>query len=204
MSDTMVGKWPHHVGCQPAPYGDEASYCAGAEWLKGLSRVDDRGCGLAWFERVMWKVDPACYVANLDGSGGPGSNRQIVDLAQYVSPLSGVPGIFMRHVLEHNHEWKAVLECACKSFTKRMFLVLFTPLCPECDPGPHDLYAAKFNPAHCPTCPPDHPGSRYVAWSFRESDITNILKSHDLKWTRETILSPKVEFNLEHLFRIER
>jgi hypothetical protein len=196
MSDSMVGRWPHHVNAQPAPYGGQESYWYGASWLKGLGRVEDRGCGLGWFRGIMARVDRSCAVIDIDGSGGP-TERIIADLAEYITHPPGTPGIFMRHVLEHNERWAEVLDCACRSFTKRMFLVLFTPLCPECDAGPHDLYAGKFGADYLSK-------GGYIALSFRESDITNVLDSHKLRWQRETILSPGVEFNLEHLFCIER
>jgi hypothetical protein len=48
----------------------------------------------------------------------------VVDLVQY---RSSVPGIFMRHILEHNYEWARVLDNALASFTQRMALILFTP-----------------------------------------------------------------------------
>ena len=44
-----------------------------------------------------------------------------------MSTRSTVPGIFMRHILEHNYEWARILDNALVSFTKRMALILFTP-----------------------------------------------------------------------------
>jgi hypothetical protein len=48
----------------------------------------------------------------------------VVDLVEY---RSGVSGIFMRHILEHNYEWARILDNALASFTQRMALILFTP-----------------------------------------------------------------------------
>jgi len=48
----------------------------------------------------------------------------VVDLVAY---RSHVPGVFMRHVLEHNDEWARILDNAVASFTERMALILFTP-----------------------------------------------------------------------------
>jgi hypothetical protein len=48
----------------------------------------------------------------------------VVDLVAY---RSRVPGVFMRHVLEHNYEWTWILDNAVASFTERMVLILFTP-----------------------------------------------------------------------------
>ena len=49
---------------------------------------------------------------------------EVVDLVTY---RSTVPGIFMRHVLEHNDDWARILDNALASFRERMALILFTP-----------------------------------------------------------------------------
>jgi hypothetical protein len=59
----------------------------------------------------------------VDGSASPRC-AEVVDLVEY---RSTVPGIFMRHVLEHNYEWARILDNAVASFTERMALILFTP-----------------------------------------------------------------------------
>jgi hypothetical protein len=48
----------------------------------------------------------------------------VVDLVAY---RSTVPGLFMRHILEHNYAWAQILDNALASFTERMALILFTP-----------------------------------------------------------------------------
>jgi hypothetical protein len=48
----------------------------------------------------------------------------VVDLVAY---RSRVPGVFIRHVLEHNDAWARILDNAVASFTERMVLILFTP-----------------------------------------------------------------------------
>jgi hypothetical protein len=48
----------------------------------------------------------------------------VVDLVTY---RSRVPGVFLRHVLEHNEAWARILDNAVASFTDRMVLILFTP-----------------------------------------------------------------------------
>jgi hypothetical protein len=52
-----------------------------------------------------------------------------------------VPGIQMRHVLEHNGEWQVILRNALNDFTKRMALVVHIPLSPDAD---HYLAPAVF------------------------------------------------------------
>jgi hypothetical protein len=59
----------------------------------------------------------------IDGTASPRS-AEVVDLVTY---RSTVPGVFMRHILEHNYEWAQILDNALASFTERMALILFTP-----------------------------------------------------------------------------
>lgn len=119
-----VGKWDkwYENVKNPEPYGDTETYKLGGEFLESCTTVEDWGCGKGWF-RQFYKGN---YVG-LDGSHSKFADK-IVDLAKYTS---SVPGIYMRHVLEHNYEWEAILNNALDSFTERMCLVLFTP-------WPHD------------------------------------------------------------------
>jgi hypothetical protein len=53
---------------------------------------------------------------------------ETVDLCCY---RSNVDGVFMRHVLEHNYNWRAILRNALDSAQRRCAIVLFTPLADE-------------------------------------------------------------------------
>lgn len=114
--------WYGQVTDQPQPYADTVTYRLGADWLAGCGLVEDWGCGLGWLRTLI----PAERYRGLDGTASPFAD-EVVDLAAY---RSSVPGVFMRHVLEHNHAWEAVLDNAVTSFTKRMALILFTPMAP--------------------------------------------------------------------------
>lgn len=120
----MIGKWADWYQrldlSKPLPYGDSKSYILGADWLKDCSLVEDWGCGTGWLRTL---IAPERY-RGLDGTETPFSD-EVVDLTQY---RSQVPGLFMRHVLEHNYEWGKVLDNALASFTERMVLILFTPM----------------------------------------------------------------------------
>ena len=49
----------------------------------------------------------------------------VADLTEYHSTTAG---LLLRHVLEHNHRWADVLDNAIASFTRRLAVVLYTPL----------------------------------------------------------------------------
>lgn len=109
----MIHKWPH----KPR-YGVEDSYPIGMKWLDDCKVVEDWGCALC-HAKTYRKGD---YVG-IDGT--PGKADVIADLSTY---KSNVEGVFMRHILEHNPDWRAILANALGSFTKRMTLITFRPL----------------------------------------------------------------------------
>ena len=100
------------------PYGDDVTYIKGMEWLNGCAVVEDWGCGTAFAEQF-------CTGSYRGVDGAPSKYTwKVADLRTYTSK---VPGIFMRHVLEHNIEWELILRNALESFTQRMCLIIFTP-----------------------------------------------------------------------------
>jgi hypothetical protein len=118
---TNLGKWTawYRDSQEPWPYGDTTSYEIGAAWLAGCALIEDWGCGAGWLSTV---IPPERY-RGLDGSASPFCDA-VVDLTTY---HSRVPGVFLRHVLEHNDAWAQILDNALASFTERMVLILFTP-----------------------------------------------------------------------------
>lgn len=117
-----LGKWDRWYRglTDPQPYGDDTTYREGADFLAPCRLVEDWGCGKGWMSQF---VPPERY-RGIDGSATPFA-AEVADLATY---RSEVPGIFMRHVLEHDHRWADILEGAVASFTERLCVVLFTPL----------------------------------------------------------------------------
>lgn len=105
-------KWPH-----AQRYGSEDSYRIGMEWLDKCSLVEDWGCGPAYSRKYRKGI-----YKGIDGTEG--YCDLVSELTEYKSKT---PGLFMRHVLEHNREWKKILENALDSFTERMSLIFFTP-----------------------------------------------------------------------------
>ena len=80
------------------------------------------GCGTGGFKLFFIKNNNLNRYINVDSSKTPFADIK-TDILGY---NSNIDGIFMRHVLEHNYEWKQLLENVCKSFTQKMCLVLFT------------------------------------------------------------------------------
>jgi hypothetical protein len=108
---------------RPPPYADTETYRLGADWLARCALVEDWGCGKGWLRTLV----AAGRYRGIDGSRTPFAD-EVTDLASY---RSEVPGIFMRHVLEHDFRWQRILDNALASFTDRMALILFTPLVAE-------------------------------------------------------------------------
>src|SRR5262249_1974377 len=104
---------------RPRRPGCDTTYKRGAAYLAGVGRVEDWGCGTAYFKRF---VPPGQYLGiDRDASGGC---DQVADLAGYTSTTAG---IFLRHVLEHDPRWRSILRNALASFRRRMVVVVHTP-----------------------------------------------------------------------------
>ncbi len=110
-----VGLWHDwNAGADPAPYSDSLTYELGAQFLESCSLVEDWGCGRGWMKQRVEAL--GCSYRGVDGSPSPFASIW-ADLVHYHSV---VPGIFMRHVLEHNRDWPEILDNAVGSFTRRM------------------------------------------------------------------------------------
>jgi len=116
----------------PAPpfiqQDNDLTYQLAAEWLDHLSwRVEDWGGGRGragkFFHHALYRV--------VDGSVTDDALYPILALPVMRADLqdyrSTVEGILLRHVLEHNHNWRQILANAVASFTRRMVIVIFTP-----------------------------------------------------------------------------
>src|SRR5262249_18621560 len=115
----VIGKWDYR-GLAQFPYDDETTYKKAMAFLDGHGIIEDWGCGTAYAKRFVTK---SIYIG-IDGSKSSFTDR-IVDLREYTSDADC---ILIRHVLEHNYDWKMILTNAVKSFKRRMVLIIFTPL----------------------------------------------------------------------------
>jgi glycosyltransferase involved in cell wall biosynthesis len=101
-----------------APGGD-TTYERSAAYLDGVGLIEDWGCGPAYFKRF---VPAGCY-RGIDRSPSPDCDV-VADLASYTSAADG---ILLRHVLEHDVNWRRILHNALASFRRRLVVVLSTP-----------------------------------------------------------------------------
>jgi hypothetical protein len=117
----MLNRWdPWYSSSDPPPreYGPTETYELAEEFLRGLD-VEDWGCGLGKFR----DFHSGGYVG-VDGTLSDYCDEH-ADLTEFTSIT---PGLLLRHVLEHNVEWRKILDNALASYTHRLVIVLFTSL----------------------------------------------------------------------------
>jgi glycosyltransferase involved in cell wall biosynthesis len=175
-SPPMVGAWKYE-NVEKFQYGDDVTYKRGMMFLDGQGAIEDWGCGFAHAKAF---VNESLYVG-IDGSSKWAD--RIADLTEY---RSDAECIFMRHVLEHNVEWKRILANAVSSFRKRMALILFTPF---------------SNTTHVIATSKTVTSFSIPDISFRKEDLTAYFEH--LKYTEES-LETDTQYGIEHVFYIEK
>ena len=108
-----------HGPARPRRFRCDTTYKRGAEYLSGIGRIEDWGCGTAYFKRFL---PEGCY-CGIDHDPAACCD-QLADLATYTSATDG---LFLRHVLEHELRRQRILRNAVASFRRRMVLVVHTP-----------------------------------------------------------------------------
>ena len=159
-------------------YGNTITYELGYNFLQSCDKIEDWGCGTGGF-KVLFNNNTVNKYIGVDGSKTPFANIK-TDLTSY---NSNVDGIFMRHVLEHNYEWKLILENACKSFKQKMCLVLFTPFSDETKEIAHNLKHGVDVPDI----------------SFDKNELINIFERYNIKYELIT-LNTQTGYDVEHIF----
>jgi hypothetical protein len=138
-----VGKWDNwYHGLQvdePQAFGDQTSYRMAGEWLEPCDTVGDWGCGKGAFRHYV--PSPRLYYG-FDGSNTPFAH-EIVDLTTF---RCATEGVLLRHVLEHNYGWRDILRNAAASFTKRMVVVIFTPMIMSAEPRVEEIDFQTLGP----------------------------------------------------------
>lgn len=173
---SLVGAW-NYATMPQFRYGDDTTYRKGIEYLDGHGNIEDWGCGFAHAREFVKQS----YYTGIDGSSQYAD--YIADLTTY---RSNVECVFMRHVLEHNFDWKPILIGALESFTKRMALIVFTPF--------GDETRVLSTGMDCTSVAvPDI--------SFRKADLTDCFRH--LSYAEESIQSNTV-YGTEHIFYISK
>jgi hypothetical protein len=171
--DTKLENW--NYGTTPQfPYGDETSYRKAIEFLDGPYIIEDWGCGTAWARKF---VKRGRYIG-IDGSWSMHCDT-VADLRKY---RSSADAILIRHILEHNWEWRKILKNALASFQKKLCMVLFTQFGEET----RSIGSTKENV-------PDI--------SFRKEDLLEFLRP--FHFTEEP-LQTATQYGIEHIFYVTR
>ena len=169
---SMIGRW-QYGNAAPFPYGDELTYRTSMAFLDGHGTIEDWGAGTGYARRF---VRQSRYRA-VDGSPSIGVDR-VVDLRSY---RSDADCILLRHVLEHNPDWRQILENALRSFRRRMVIVVFTPFAAET----HEIGSWRGIPD----------------LALRKEDLVACFDG--LEWREESIAT-NTEYLREHVFYLER
>lgn len=163
-------------------YGnDDTSYLVGGAFLSGDELVEDWGCGAGYARKFIH--------APYRGIDGITSNfaEERVSLSTY---RSSVPRIFMRHVLEHNWDWRVILENMLSSFTDRAVLILFIP------PGEQDLNLSASDYSD---------QSLWPGLQLCEKDLVEIMSSHqDVSVRYDDLKTDVAPYGWERIYYLEK
>lgn len=99
------------------PFGDTQTYQIAAQFLDGQD-VEDWGSGYGWYKQFH----NGGYVG-IDGVH-TGWEDKVENLCNY---RSDTQAIFMRGVLEHNRDWREILNNCAASAKERLCIVVVTP-----------------------------------------------------------------------------
>ncbi len=174
-------------------YGETDTYHLGAQWLAPCAEVQDWGCGRGYF-KVAWEQHAKGRYVGVDvGVDSVPTHNPFADVvADLTNYRTSTSGIFMRHVLEHNYEWRDILDNAASSFTDRMFLAIFTPWSTEHT----EQVLTTHGPPEYPFYDPPQPNL-----AFDPPQIEAYFEG--MTWTRETIQTG-TQYGLEHIFRVSK
>ena len=123
-NESNVGKWDGWYKSLPKTpgsfqYGDTLTYALAAKFLEDCTDVEDWGVGGGGFLRHRPDA------IGVDGSDTQFAQKKYVDLRTYTSQVEGV---HIRHIFEHNYNWKDILQNAVQSATKKLAITMFIPL----------------------------------------------------------------------------
>lgn len=173
---------------EPTQYGnDVTSYRRAGIYLGGPGIVRDWGCGSTFFRNFC-----GAPYEGVDGAVGSIPFGALVrDLR--TAKFTPTPKAHMRHVLEHNWEWRIILRNFMNSFTDRAVITLFLPLSDGNDK--HDPRAALVEK------PSDPPGLHLSKLSFFHNISVRVpgCKVHS-----EEMHTDVAPYNWEQMFFLEK
>lgn len=126
-NETWDAWWPELYSEyeKPKAYpGSDDSYEMAGEYLAGNDTIEEWGCATTWGKQFL--DSPYRGV-----DGGP--SEWVDEVADLTTYRSKADKILIRHVLEHNWEWRQILQNVVGSFQDRAVIILFIPL------GTHDI-----------------------------------------------------------------
>jgi hypothetical protein len=177
-------KWYENItlnDCGSFKYGNTITYELGFKYLQDCDTIEDWGCGTGGF-KLFFNNTSHNYIG-IDGSKTPFADIK-KDLTLYTSNTNG---IFMRHVLEHNYDWKKILNNACISFQNKMCLVLFTPFTNKTKEIAHNI---------------NH-GVDVPDISFNKDELIEIFNCNNITYSLIT-LNTNTGYNIEHIFYLKK
>ncbi len=174
----LLPLWHYQPGTVPRAFGEPTSYHKAYDWLsETCDLIEDWGCALAYGRTLL----PEGRYRGIDGTPEAAPYADLIaDLIDYTS--DDADGIVIRHVLEHNPEWRVILGNAVRSFRKRLVLIIFTPFA-------ETTYQRSMS----------HPGVPDL--SFAKDDLLTFFDG--LTVTEEHIVTD-TQFGSEHIFFVER
>ncbi len=146
-----------------------------------VNLIEDWGCGNCVFKEYVKNIN---YVG-IDGSD-TGYQNKIEDLTKYKTK---VEGIYIRHVLEHNYDYKKILENALQSFEKILLLVLFTP------------FTSKEETNILSTCYLQ--GNNIPDIAFNKTHLINIINQNNCSYELIEKIKSKTSYGYENIFIIK-
>jgi len=188
-TESKVGLWNEYYKGRTKRkiYSDPHTADLASKWLnqKDILTIEDWGCGFGGFKKYV--AEHQTYV------GVDGSESVFVDkIEDLVTYTTSVDAIHIRHVLEHNQEWRPILRNVLKSFNKRAVLTIFTPFLEE-------EKIIKVYENWCNT------GKNMVDISLPLAEVLNIISEFpDIKYKTEFDLKTATQYNIEHVFYLEK
>ncbi|HSZ58533.1 MAG TPA: hypothetical protein VK797_22895 [Tepidisphaeraceae bacterium] len=185
---SMLGRWQKFYQAQNAAIGsggaggfigEEVTYDIAVPFLDQPGLLEDWGCGLCWAKR---------YVHHASYRGIDGTQTKFSDLVtdlRFYRPDPKPEFILMRHVLEHNRQWRKVLQNALDSFTRRMVLIIFTPFADQT----HEIVF--------------WPSMGVPDIGFKREDLTDLFTAAGCTF-REESWDTNTQYQSETLFFLER